>query len=117
VGGLFSYSHIHPLFSHSPALFPFTIHHSFRAIREFEPLLPVIIMTAFRTTETAIEATQTGDFDYMLKPFNIPEMLALVEKAMEAGRFMRSRVELDVIPETGSGEAIIGRSRGHAGSL
>ena len=84
---------------------------TFRAIREFEPLLPVIIMTAFGTTETAIEATQMGAFDYILKPFNIPEMLALIEKAVEAGRFMRSRVELDVIPETESGEAIIGRSR------
>ena len=84
---------------------------TFKAIREFEPLLPVIIMTAFGTTETAIEATQMGAFDYILKPFNIPEMLALIEKAVEAGRFMRTRVELDVIPETESGEAIIGRSR------
>jgi nitrogen regulation protein NR(I) len=84
---------------------------TFRAIRKTEPLLPVIIMTAFGTTETAIEATKMGAFDYMLKPFNIPEMLALIEKAVEAGRFMRSRVELDVIPETESSEAIIGRSR------
>jgi len=84
---------------------------TFKAIREIEPLLPVIIMTAFGTTETAIEATKMGAFDYILKPFNIPEMLSLIEKAVEAGRFMRSRVELDPVPETGSGEAIIGRSR------
>jgi nitrogen regulation protein NR(I) len=84
---------------------------TFKAIREIEPLLPVIIMTAFGTTETAIEATKMGAFDYILKPFNIPEMLALIEKAVEAGRFMRSRVELDPVPETGAGEAIIGRSR------
>ncbi|SPF37600.1 Acetoacetate metabolism regulatory protein AtoC [Syntrophobacter sp. SbD1] len=84
---------------------------TFKAIRENEPLLPVIIMTAFGTTETAIEATKMGAFDYILKPFNIPEMLALIEKAVEAGRFMRSRVELDPVPETDSGEAIIGRSR------
>ncbi len=84
---------------------------TFKAIREIEPLLPVIIMTAFGTTETAIEATKMGAFDYILKPFNIPEMLALIEKAVEAGRFMRSRVELDPVPETDSGEAIIGRSR------
>jgi nitrogen regulation protein NR(I) len=84
---------------------------TFKAIREIEPLLPVIIMTAFGTTETAIEATKMGAFDYILKPFNIPEMLALIEKAVEAGRFMRSRVELDPVPEADSGEAIIGRSR------
>ena len=84
---------------------------TFKAIREIEPLLPVIIMTAFGTTETAIEATKMGAFDYILKPFNIPEMLVLIEKAVEAGRFMRSRVELDPIPDADSGEAIIGRSR------
>ena len=68
-------------------------------------------MTAFGTTETAIEATKIGAFDYILKPFNIPEMLVLIDQAIEAGRFMRSRVEVDVIPESDSTEAIIGRSR------
>ncbi|MCE5335974.1 MAG: sigma-54 dependent transcriptional regulator [Desulfobacteraceae bacterium] len=84
---------------------------TFKAVRKLEPLLPVIMMTAFGTTETAIEATKMGAFDYILKPFNIPEMLVLIEQAVEAGRFMRSRIELDVIPETDSSEAIIGRSR------
>lgn len=84
---------------------------TFKEIRHRQPLLPVIIMTAFGTTETAIEATKMGAYDYVLKPFNIPEMLNLIGKAIEAGRFMRSRVELDVIPEAPSDEAIIGRSR------
>lgn len=84
---------------------------TFSAMRRIEPLLPVIIMTAFGTTETAIEATKMGAFDYILKPFNVPEMLELIVQAIEAGRFMRSRVELDVMPETDSTEAIIGHSR------
>jgi DNA-binding NtrC family response regulator len=84
---------------------------TFSAMRRIEPLLPVIIMTAFGTTETAIEATKMGAFDYILKPFNIPEMLELIVQAIEAGRFMRSRVELDVMPETDSAEAIVGHSR------
>lgn len=83
----------------------------FRAMREVEPKLPVIIMTAFGTTETAIEATKMGAFDYVLKPFNIPETLVLIEQAVEAGRFMRSRVEIDVIPDAAEKEAIVGRSR------
>ena len=66
---------------------------TFQAIREIEPKLPVIIMTAFGTTETAIEATKMGAFDYVLKPFDIPDILALIDQALEAGRFMRSRVE------------------------
>jgi len=71
----------------------------------------VIIMTAFGTTETAIEATKMGAFDYILKPFDIPEMLVVIKQALEASRFMRSPVDIDVIPEKGFRDAIIGRSR------
>jgi two-component system nitrogen regulation response regulator GlnG len=84
---------------------------AFKAIREIEPKLPVIVMTAFGTTETAIEATKLGAFEYVLKPFEIPEILALIDQALEAGRFMRSRVEIDVVPDVASAEAIIGRSK------
>ncbi|MBW1793588.1 MAG: sigma-54-dependent Fis family transcriptional regulator [Deltaproteobacteria bacterium] len=84
---------------------------TFREIREIEPRLPVIVMTAFGTTETAIEATKLGAFEYVLKPFDIPDILALIDQALEAGRFMRARVEIDAVPEAGSTEAIIGRSK------
>ena len=85
---------------------------AFRAIHEIEPKLPVIIMTAYGTTETAIEATKMGAFEYVLKPFeNIQDILALIAQALEAGRFMRSRVELDVAPDTAAADAIIGRSK------
>ncbi len=85
---------------------------AFQAMHEIEPKLPVIIMTAFGTTETAIEATKLGAFEYVLKPFeNIQDILALISQALEAGRFMRSRVELDVAPDTAAADAIIGRSK------
>ena len=84
---------------------------AFRAVHEIESKLPVIVMTAFGTTETAIEATKLGAFDYVLKPFEIPEILALIDQALEAGRFMRSKLEIDVVPEVASAEAIIGRSK------
>jgi nitrogen regulation protein NR(I) len=84
---------------------------TFRAMRELEPKLPVIVMTAFGTTEVAIEATKLGAFDYVLKPFEIPDILALIRQALDAGRFMRSRVEIDVTPEIATTEAIVGRSR------
>ena len=83
---------------------------AFRAMREIEPKLPVIIMTAFGTTETAIEATKMGAFDYVLKPFEIPDILRQIEQALEAGRFMRSRVEMNVVPESAVPDALIGRS-------
>ena len=84
---------------------------TFQALHEIEPKLPVIIMTAYGTTETAIEATKMGAFDYIFKPFDIPDMLAVIGLALEAGRFMRSPVDLDAMPEQASREAIIGRSK------
>ena len=84
---------------------------AFKAMHEMEPKLPVIIMTAFGTTETAIEATKLGAFEYVLKPFEIPDILALISQALDAGRCMRSRVELDVAPDTAAADAIIGKSK------
>jgi nitrogen regulation protein NR(I) len=84
---------------------------TFRAMHEMDSKLPVIIMTAFGTTDTAIEATKLGAFDYLLKPFDIPEMLLNIDKALEASRFMRSRVEIDPASDGDSTEVIFGRSK------
>ena len=84
---------------------------TFQAIREIEPKLPVIVMTAFGTTETAIEATKLGAYDYVLKPFEIPDILSLLDQALHASRFMRKKVEIDVTSEATSTEAIVGRSK------
>ena len=83
---------------------------TFKAIHKIEPKLPVIIMTAYGTTETAIEATKLGAFDYILKPFDVPDMLTVIAKALEAGRFMRYPVDMNVSPDKAFREAIIGRS-------
>ena len=83
---------------------------AFAEVRKIDSTLPVIIMTAFGTTDTAIEATKLGAFDYILKPFDIPAVLKLIEAALEAGRLMRSRVEMNVGPDTAVADAIIGRS-------
>jgi len=83
---------------------------TFREIHQIEPKLPVIIMTAYGTTETAIEATKMGAYDYILKPFDIPEVLTVIGKALEAGRFMRSPVEMDIPSDRFVQEAIIGSS-------
>jgi len=84
---------------------------TFQAIHSMDPKLPVIIMTAFGSTHHAIEAIKCGAFDYVLKPFEIPAMLSLIRQALEAGRFMRSPVDMDGAPGATSREAIVGRSR------
>ena len=82
---------------------------TFQTIRSFNSKTPVIVLTAFGTTETAIKATKLGAFDYILKPFEIPEMLSLIDQALEASKFIRSKVEIDGFPETTTTEAIIGK--------
>jgi len=46
----------------------------------------VILMTAFGTTQTAIEAMKYGAFDYIIKPFDIKKVIGLTEKAVQAHR-------------------------------
>ncbi|MBW1773586.1 MAG: sigma-54-dependent Fis family transcriptional regulator [Deltaproteobacteria bacterium] len=84
---------------------------TFQAIQGIDPKIPVIIMTAYGTTETAIEAIKMGAFDYILKPFDIPEMLTVITEALHAGRFMRIPVEMNGSPDKVSSEAIIGKSK------
>ncbi|HEV2330320.1 MAG TPA: sigma-54 dependent transcriptional regulator [Verrucomicrobiae bacterium] len=73
-----------------------------------QPRLPIILVTAFGTTQTAIEATKLGAYDYLLKPFNIPQLLELVRRAVDSNRLMSEPVLLGE-PETGR-DSIIGRS-------
>src|SRR5258707_14245371 len=59
-----------------------------------KPRLPIILMTAHGTTETAIEATKLGAYDYLLKPFEMEELLDLVARAVESSRLMTESVEM-----------------------
>jgi len=83
----------------------------FRALREAEPKLPAIFMTAHGTTEDAIQATKLGAFEYLLKPFDLQEMMNLVTQALDLGRFLRSPVALDQDAGHQGGDAIVGRSK------
>ena len=84
---------------------------TFKQIKAIDSKLPVIIITAYGTTQIAIEATKMGAYDYVLKPFDVPEMLTLIEQAIEAGYFMRSPVKVDASPDRQSGDVIIGQSK------
>ncbi len=60
------------------------------ALREIEPALPVILITAYGTVDTAVDAMKKGAYDYILKPFDNEEILFLVKKALMASSY-RSR--------------------------
>ena len=79
-----------------------------RQLHGIQPRLPIILITAFGTTETAIEATKLGAYDYVLKPFHVPDLLHLVRKAADSNRLMSEPVALG---ETRPGDALVGRSQ------
>jgi nitrogen regulation protein NR(I) len=79
-----------------------------RQLHALRPRLPIILITAFGTTETAIEATKFGAYDYLLKPFAIPEIIELVRKAADSNRLMSEPV---VLGKAGTArDAIVGQS-------
>jgi nitrogen regulation protein NR(I) len=79
-----------------------------RGLHAAQPRLPIILVTAFGTTDTAIEAMKLGAYDYLLKPFDIPAVLELVRKAAAGNRLMAEPVALG---EAGAGAtALVGKS-------
>src|SRR5213593_501715 len=65
-----------------------------RAARSMHPTTAVILMTAFGSVTTAVEAIKMGAFDYVQKPFDIEQMEAKIEKALEVRRLKH---ELDYL--------------------
>ena len=63
-----------------------------RRIRATNPKLLVILMTAYGTTQTAIEAMKLGAYDYLLKPFDAVKIKELVGNALKAARDMKQVV-------------------------
>jgi len=55
-------------------------------IKEFNPAIPVIIMTAYASVETAVEALKKGAYDYLTKPLDFDELKLLLERAMDHSR-------------------------------
>jgi DNA-binding NtrC family response regulator len=58
-------------------------------VKERSPETPVILMTAFSTIENAVEAMKRGAYHYVNKPFNLDEVVMLVEKALETSQLRR----------------------------
>lgn len=83
-------------------------------IRQIDPRLPVIVITAFAKTETAIEAMRRGAFEYLLKPVDFRRLREVVEKALEVSRL--SRVPA-VISEEEPGDSPADRIVGNAPAM
>ncbi|MFC1475442.1 sigma-54-dependent transcriptional regulator [Candidatus Zixiibacteriota bacterium] len=81
-------------------------------IQKITRKIPVIIMTAFGTTDTAINAVKQGAFDFILKPFDVDRVKTLTENALAAHRLMSEPVGWQ--PEEAAkweGQMLIGQSK------
>jgi cyclic di-GMP phosphodiesterase len=63
-----------------------------RLIKDYDPTIEVVIITGFGTLKSAVEAIKYNVFDYILKPFNVSDILATVKRCLER-REMSLRVK------------------------
>ena len=68
-------------------------------IKAFNPAIPIIIMTAYASVETAVEALKKGAYDYLTKPLDFDELRLAIERAMDhshlkkENRLLRERLD------------------------
>lgn len=69
------------------------------AARRRDRSVQVLLVTAYATTQTAVEAMRDGAFDYIEKPFKRADLLALIEKASARRQATRSPAQLAALPD------------------
>ena len=83
-----------------------------RACRETLPGTPVILITAFKTVETALEAMKLGAYDYITKPFKVDDLQLTIQRALENQSLVRENQNLrQIVKEKYRFENIIGTSQ------
>ncbi|MBI1811975.1 MAG: sigma-54-dependent Fis family transcriptional regulator [Nitrospirae bacterium] len=82
------------------------------SIKSINPDVPVIMLTAYGTIERVVEAMKRGAFNYLTKPVNPDELVAVVKEAMEKYRLIRENLALkNQLKERYSFNNIIGKSQ------
>jgi two-component system response regulator HydG len=82
-------------------------------VRARKPDLPVVLVTAFASVETAVQAMKSGAFDYLKKPFDPEELEIVVERAAEHARLKRENAKLrSALGGEFSVHGIVGKSQG-----
>jgi len=65
-----------------------------QAIKQVNPALPVVVMTAYGSVETAVDAMKRGASDYVLKPFSLAEMRMVVRKELDVQKLRQENLSL-----------------------
>jgi two-component system, NtrC family, response regulator AtoC len=93
-----------------------------RKIHEFDPAVPVVIMTAFGTIEGAVDAVKRGAFDYLKKPVDLDELKLLADRARQhalmrqelsyyRGRTAREAPFAGIVGDSPAMRAVLDRAR------
>jgi two-component system, NtrC family, response regulator HydG len=78
--------------------------------RKIRPEMPVVVMTAFATVSTAVEAMKLGAYDYIQKPFDGEEIKHLVERTLEHNRLRLENQALRTMAEMNAPRPLVGSS-------
>ena len=82
-----------------------------RHARELDPAMPVIMITAFATIESAVAAVREGAFDYLPKNFSVDQLTVTVERALRQRRLTQENRNLrEQLQTTFALDNVIGRS-------
>lgn len=80
-------------------------------IKEYNPAIPIIIMTAYSSVDSAVEALKTGAYDYLTKPLDFDVLKMTVERALEHAGLQVENLELRAkLEDKLSRDDIIGKS-------
>ncbi len=82
-----------------------------REMKALAPLIPVVLMTAHGSIETAVKAVRDGAYDFVLKPLKFPELSVTLTRALEHRKLREDNLSLRaIIQESGSPSGIISKS-------
>ena len=84
-----------------------------KQLKLYEPTAIVIIMTAYASTESAVQALKFGAFDYLQKPFRVDELIATLRRGIEFKQFQSERAAVNLAPGVNAGDIesrLIGQS-------
>ena len=79
--------------------------------RKLRPDMPVVMMTAFATVQTAVEAMRLGAYDYIQKPFDGDEIKILIDRTLEHNRLKLENQALRSMAEVSGPRPMIGSSQ------
>jgi two-component system response regulator HydG len=75
-----------------------------KQLKQYDPGAVVVIMTAYASTESAIQALKYGAFDYLQKPFKVDELMQALKRSLEFKRFTTERDSLGAVPAVKAGD-------------